>query len=148
MGVGLNVGVDTGPVIVYTALLSAESAQPDWYAIAWTTVVFNTMNGAEYTAPHPEVPEVGVEPSVVYRIVAPPVVVDNVTGCSLIYDPATGLNVGADTVPVIVYNPTDTTDGVHPSRYAIARIVMDDETGIGVEYTVPDASLGIEPSVE
>jgi len=34
-----------------------------------------------------------------------------------------------------------------PERYATAQIVMDEETEIGPENTVPTVSLGIDPSV-
>jgi hypothetical protein len=80
-------------------------------------------------------------------MLAPDVDVDSVTLNALVYVPGGGLNVGIDTVPVIVYAPLDTDDVVHPTWYATALIVMDDETGIGVEYTVPTVSLGTEPSV-
>jgi hypothetical protein len=48
---------------------------------------------------------------------------------------------------LIVYAPVDTGEIAPPDRYATALIVIDDETGIGVEYTVPTVSLGVEPSV-
>ena len=43
----------------------------------------------------------GVVPSVVYRIVAPEVVVDKVTLCAVVYVPGAGEKVGTATVPVI-----------------------------------------------
>jgi len=47
--------------------------------------------GAEYTVP---TVSLGVDPSVVYRIVAPGVVVDNVTLCAVAYAPGKGEKVG------------------------------------------------------
>ena len=47
---------------------------------------------------------------------------------------------------VIVYVPLDTDEVVHPDRYATARIVEDEETDIGPEYTVPTVSVGTDPS--
>jgi hypothetical protein len=43
--------------------------------------------------------------------------------------------------------PLDTDEVFHPDRYATALIFMDEETGIGPEYTVPAVSLGVVPSV-
>jgi len=76
------------------------------------------------------VAEVGVDPSVVYRMVAPGVVVDSVTLCALVYVPAAGLKVAAATVPVIVYVALLTIESVQPERYAIAWIVVVDDTAI------------------
>jgi hypothetical protein len=64
--------------------------------------------GPEYTVP---AVSLGVDPSVVYRIVAPAVVVDSVTLCAGAYIPGDGEKVGAATVPVIVYAPLDTEAG-------------------------------------
>jgi len=97
-----------------------------------------------YTVP---VDAVGVDPSVVYRIVALGVVVDSVTPCVVVYVPGEGVNVGADTDPVITYVPLDTDEVVHPALYATALIVMDEATEIGPEYTVPTVSLGVVPFV-
>jgi hypothetical protein len=58
-------------------------------------VVAGTAIAPVYTVP---VVEVGVEPSVVYRMPAPAVVVDSVTLWALAYVPAAGLNVGGETV--------------------------------------------------
>jgi len=54
-----------------------------------------TVTGPEYTVP--TVP-LGVEPSVVYRIVASGVAVDRATLCAGAYVPAEGLKIGAATV--------------------------------------------------
>jgi hypothetical protein len=81
---------------VYVPLATAESAQPARYAIALIVVVADTVIGPAYTVP---AVEVGVDPSVVYRMVAPGVDVDSVTLCGLAYVPDATLNVGADTVP-------------------------------------------------
>jgi hypothetical protein len=58
-------------------------------------IVADTWIGPEYGVP---VVEVGIEPSVVYRMLAPDVDVDTVTLCALAYVPGAGLNVGAETV--------------------------------------------------
>jgi hypothetical protein len=95
------VGTEAVSVIVYAPLATPESVEPARYAIARIVVVADTAIGAEYTVP---VVEVGVEPSVVYRMVAPEVDVDSVTLCALAYVPAAGLNVGAETVVVVEPN--------------------------------------------
>jgi hypothetical protein len=141
---GLNVGVDTVPVIVYVALATAESAQPGRYAIVLIVVVDETAIAPVYTVP---VVEVGVEPSVVYRMLAPDVDVESVTLWPLVYVPGNGLNVGSDTVPVIVYVPVATAESAHPARYAIALIVVVADTAIAPVYNVPDVDVGVEPSV-
>ena len=99
---------------------------------------------SEYTVP---AVSLGVEPSVVYRIVAPGVDVDSVTLCAGAYIPGGGEKAGAATVPVIVYVPLDTDEVVHPERYATARTVTDDATAIAPAYIAPTVSLGVEPSV-
>jgi len=114
-------------VIVYAALDTDESAQPAWYAIAWIVVGADTRIAPVYTVPDVEV---GVEPSVVYRIVAPGVDVDSVTLCAVVYVPAAGLMVAAATVPVIVYVALLTMESVQPDRYAIALIVVVTDTAI------------------
>ena len=106
-------GVATVPVIVYVALPTAESVQLAKYAIARTVVVEETAIAPAYTVPEVDV---GVDPSVVYRMVAPGVVEDSVTLCALAYVPAAGLKVGVATVPVIVYAALPTAESVHPER--------------------------------
>jgi hypothetical protein len=133
-----------GSVIVYAPTDTDEVVHPARYATARIVIDPGTANGREYTVP--TVP-LGVEPSVVYRIAAPGVVVDSVTLCADVYVPGDGEKVGGATVPVIVYTPTDTDDVVHPALYATALIVMDEGTESGPEYVVPAVSLGVEPSV-
>jgi hypothetical protein len=91
--------VVTTDVIVYVPLATAESTHPAKYAIALIVVVADTAIGPAYTVP---VVEVGVDPSVVYRMLAPGVAVDSVTLWALVYAPAAGLNAGADAVPAIL----------------------------------------------
>ena len=110
---GLNVGVDTVPVIVYAPVATPESAHPAKYAIARIVVVADTAIGPAYSVP---VVEVGVDPSVVYRMPAPAVDEDSVTLWALAYVPGAGLNVGAETAPVIVYAPLATAESAHPAK--------------------------------
>ena len=49
-------------------------------------------------------------------MLAPGVVVDSVTLCALVYVPADGVKVGADTVPVIVYEALLTMESAQPDR--------------------------------
>jgi hypothetical protein len=84
------------------------------YAIALTVVVELTAIGPPYTVP---AVEVGVVPSVVYRIVAPGVVVDSVTLCVLVYIPGEGASVGAATVP----GPPSPPPPPQPMRNAARR---------------------------
>jgi len=130
--------------MVYAPTDTDEVAHPARYATARIVMDPATAIGPAYAVP--TVP-LGVEPSVVYRIAAPGVVVDSVTLCAGPYVPGDGERVGAATVPVIVYAPTDTDEVVHPARYATARIVIDPGTAIGPAYTVPAVPLGVEPSV-
>ena len=60
--VGLNVGVATGGRIVNTAEVTALSAIPEAYAIAFSVVVVLTETGPEYSVPFEGVGEL---PSVV-----------------------------------------------------------------------------------
>jgi hypothetical protein len=69
-----------GSVIVYAPLVTAESDQPERYAIALIVVVSDTAIEPAYTVP---VVEVGSEPSIVYRMLAAGVDVDSVTPCAL-----------------------------------------------------------------
>jgi len=63
--------------------------------MAFTVCVLATVTGPLYTVP---VLGVGVEPSTVYRIDAPEVVVEMATVCVDVYVPAAGLNVGVDAI--------------------------------------------------
>jgi hypothetical protein len=123
---------------------TGEVVHPVRYATALIVLDKGTGIDPEYTVP---AVSLGVDPSVVYRIVAPGGVVDSVTLCAVAYVPGDGEKTGAATVPVIAYAPLDTDEVVHPARYATALIVMDEETGIGPEYAVPAVSLGVAPSV-
>ena len=80
-------------------------------------------------------------------MLAPGVDEDSVTLCALVYVPAAGLNVGADTVPVIVYAALLTAESAQLAKYAIARTVVVEETAIAPEYNVPEVDVGVEPSV-
>jgi hypothetical protein len=84
-------------VIVYTPLATSESVDPARYAIALIVVVADTAIAPVYSVP---VVDVGVEPSIVYRMLAPEVVVESVTLCALVYVPAATLNAGAETVGI------------------------------------------------
>jgi hypothetical protein len=66
-------------VIVYVPLATAESVMPDVYAMALIVVVTETGIAPVYNVP---AVEVGVEPSVVYRMLAPGVDVDSDTLCA------------------------------------------------------------------
>jgi len=131
-------------VIAYPPLDTDEVVHPERYATARIVTDDATAIAPAYIVP---TVSLGVEPSVVYRIVAPGVEVDSVTLCAVAYVPGDGEKTGATTDPVIAYVPLDTDEVVHPGRYATARIVTDDATAIGPAYTVPTASPGIEPSV-
>ena len=82
------------PLIVYTPVNTALSVIPALYAMAFSVSVLFTATGELYTFP---TLDVGVLPSVVYRIEAPAVVVLIVTDCPVPYGPAGGLNVGVAT---------------------------------------------------
>lgn len=102
------------------------------------------MIGAKYTVP---LVDVGVLPSVVYRIVAPPVVEFIDTLCAVVYVPPATPNVGVATVPVIVYDADATPLSVHPAMYALAVMVEFAATENGPMYTAPLTAVGVDPSV-
>jgi hypothetical protein len=111
-GAGEKVGAATAgcPLgIQYVPMDTDDDVHPAWYAIAW--IVMNaskpTKIGAENTVP---TVSLGVVPSVVYRMLAPGVVVDSVTFCTKVYVSGTGVNVGADTVPTIGISTTEEKD--------------------------------------
>jgi hypothetical protein len=101
-----------GSVIVYAPLDTDEVVHPDRYATARIVTDDAAAIGPAYTVP---TVSLGVEPSVVYLIVAPGGVVDSITLCAGAYIPGGGEKAGAATVPVIVYVPLDTDDVVHPA---------------------------------
>ena len=96
-GAGLYVGLATTPgEYVYVAGVTALSIMPPAYAIARKVVVALMGTGPEYRMPRVDE---GVEPSVVYRIDAPAVVVEIVTDIGLANVPGAGLYDGFATVP-------------------------------------------------
>jgi len=99
-------------VIVYTPLATDDVVHPDRYATARIVTVDAAAIDPAYTVP---TVSLGIEPSVVYRIVAPGGVVDSVTFCAVAYVPGDGEKVGVATVPVITYAPLDTDEVVHPA---------------------------------
>ena len=76
---GVKAGVAT--LMVYVPVAIELSARPDRYAIALMVVFAVTAIGAVNRVP---VVEVGVLPSMVYRIVAPDVAVLMVTLCAVV----------------------------------------------------------------
>jgi len=96
-GTGLKVGAaTTGGTNVYVPFTTALSIMPPAYAIARKVVVALMGTAPEYRMP---AVDVGVEPSVVYRIDAPAVVEEIVTDIGLANVPGAGLYVGFATVP-------------------------------------------------
>jgi hypothetical protein len=132
-------------VIAYAPLDTDEVVHPERYATARIVTDDATAIGPAYIVP---TVSLGVDPSVVYRMLAPGVDVESAILCAVAYVPGEGEKLGAETVPgiLIVYAPLDTDEVVHPDRYATARIVTVDATAIGPVYTVPTVSFGVEPS--
>jgi len=97
-GEGEKVGAETVPagmLIVYAPLDTDEVVHPDRYAAARIVTDDATAIGPAYTVP---TASPGIEPSVVYRMLAPGVDVDSVTLCAVTYVPEAGEKVGASTV--------------------------------------------------
>ena len=143
---GLNVGVaTTGKLIAYSAEATALSVEPDLKAIAFSVSVTPTDTAALYRVP---TVEVGVLPSVVYRIDDPAVAELSATVCTLVYVPATGLNVGvATTGKLIVYSAEATALSLEPDLKAIAFSVSVTPTDTAALYRVPTVEVGVLPSV-
>jgi hypothetical protein len=80
---------------VYALLDTDEVVHPDRYAAARIVTDDATAIGPAYTVP---TVSLGVDPSVVYRMLAPGVDVDSVTLCAVAYVPGEGEKVGASTV--------------------------------------------------
>ncbi len=78
LGTGEKTGAATVRVILYVPLDTDEVVHPERYATALRVADDATEIDPVYTAP---AVSVGVEPSLVYRIAAPGVVVDRVTLC-------------------------------------------------------------------
>ena len=112
--------------------------------MALTVCVAPTVIGVAYTVP---TVEVGVLPSIVYRMDDPAVVVLIVTVCTLVYVPATGLNVGVATGRVMVYSAEATALSVDPDLNAIAFKVWVAPTDTAALYKVPTVEVGVLPSV-
>jgi hypothetical protein len=81
-------------VIVYAPLDTDEVVHPDRYAAARIVTDDATAIGPVYTVP---TVSLGVDPSVVYRMLAPGVDVESVTLCAVAYVPEDGEKVGAST---------------------------------------------------
>jgi hypothetical protein len=106
-------------VIVYAPLATGEAVHPDRYATARIVTDDATAIGPAYTVP---TVSLGIEPSVVYRIVAPCVVVDSVRLCAVAYVPGDGEKTGTSTVfPEI--SPTPPPPPPHPT-HSIAVITQ------------------------
>jgi len=97
-----------GSVIVYAPLDTDEVVHPDRYATARILTDAAAAIGPAYTVP---TVSLGVEPSVVYLIVAPDVVVDSATLCAIAYVPGDGEKTGASTVVPGVPPPLDSGTG-------------------------------------
>jgi len=84
-----------GSVIAYPPLDTDEVVHPERYATARIVTDDATAIAPAYIVP---TVSLGVEPSVVYRIVAPGVEVDSVTLCAVAYVPGDGEKTGTPTV--------------------------------------------------
>ena len=80
--------------IVYVMVRTDDFVLPDLYAMAFTVVVLLTVKAPVYTVDE----VVGVDPLVVYRMVAPDVAHEMETVNCETYDPAAGLMIGVETV--------------------------------------------------
>jgi len=95
---GVIEGVTTFAIlIVIVEVATSELVIPEAYAIAFTVAEADTVNAAVYTVP---VVAVGVEPSVVYLIVAPAVPSVIVTVCADVYVPVAGVIEGVTTFAI------------------------------------------------
>jgi hypothetical protein len=141
---GLIVGVATaGAVIVKVALATALSTSPGANARARTVLVAVTLNGLAYSGEL----LVGVDPFVVYRIVAPGVEVPSVTDTAPANVPPAGLIVGVAAVAaVMVKVALATALSIRPAANARALIVvvLDRVNGLPYKGELP---VGIDPSV-
>ena len=75
----------------------------------------------------------------------PGIVVFMVTVCGLVYVPAGGLKVGAESGRL--YVAVDTAESVQPDSYAMDFIVSLAHTLNGTVYGVPTVLVGVLPSV-
>jgi hypothetical protein len=121
-------------VIVYAPLDTDEVVLPDRYAAARIVTDDATAIGPAYAVP---TVSLGVEPSVVYRIVAPDVVVDSLTLCAPAYVPGGGMKFGAVTVPPpSVPGPppqaANKMDRIRKERMLRRDLIMD--TSIAITY--------------
>src|SRR5512136_1487160 len=113
--------------------------------MALNVVVAPSVTGAVYSVPRVAL---GVLPSVVYRTLASLGLASMVTGWGPLYAPDPGSShTGESCGARIVYSAEDTSLSVIPLAYAIALIVVEELTGTGPVYCVPEAGVGMLPSV-
>ena len=144
---GLKPGDTTVPVgilIVYVALVTLELFNDASHAIAFNVVVLVILTAELYLVP---VVQVGLDPSVVYSIVEPSVLLEMVTLCAVVYVPPGVPNAGADIFTVIANTTLLTLEAVIPLLHPMALIVLSAVIEIGLAYNVPVVHVGVVPLV-